>query len=163
MEKGIFEEYYFKLNELNLNIVSEERTRPWGGFFVIEEAQSQKFADYFFSGLSIESLKISGKLSPKLLFIKPNSRLSWQYHNRRAEIWKVIFGKIGIIRSFDDTQGEIETFDLNQQITLKQGERHRIIGLDEWAVVAEIWQHTEVNLPSNEDDIIRVQDDYGRN
>jgi len=42
--------------------------------------------------------------------VKPASRLSWQYHNRRAEIW----------------------------------------------------QHTDKNNPSDEDDIIRVQDDFGR-
>jgi hypothetical protein len=29
-------------------------------------------------------------------------------------------------------------------------------------VIAEIWQHTDANHPSDEDDIIRVQDDFGR-
>jgi len=29
-------------------------------------------------------------------------------------------------------------------------------------VVAEIWQHTD-SVPSDEDDIVRVQDDYSRN
>lgn len=31
-----------------------------------------------------------------------------------------------------------------------------------WGVVAEIWQHTDKDNPSNEDDIVRVQDDFGR-
>ena len=35
------------------------------------------------------------------------------------------------------------------------------IGLDNYAVVAEIWQHTD-KIPSDEEDIIRVQDDFGR-
>ena len=48
------------------------------------------------------------------------------------------------------------------QIILKQGERHRLMGLDEYCVVAEIWQHTDATHPSDEDDITRVQDDYGR-
>ena len=48
------------------------------------------------------------------------------------------------------------------QITLKQGERHRLIGLDNYGVVAEIWQHTDKNNPSDEEDIVRVQDDFGR-
>jgi hypothetical protein len=26
---------------------------------------------------------------------------------------------------------------------LQQGERHRLVGLEEWGVVAEIWQHTD--------------------
>jgi mannose-6-phosphate isomerase len=51
---------------------------------------------------------------------------------------------------------------VNDQITLKQGERHRLMGLSGWAVIAEIWQHTDANKPSNEYDIVRVQDDFGR-
>jgi hypothetical protein len=34
--------------------------------------------------------------------------------------------------------------------------------MDNWGVVAEIWQHTDPAVPSDEDDIIRVQDDYNR-
>jgi len=48
------------------------------------------------------------------------------------------------------------------QIILKHGECHRLIGLYETSVVAEIWQHTDATHPSDEDDIIRVQDDFGR-
>ena len=48
------------------------------------------------------------------------------------------------------------------QIVIKQGERHRLIGLNETSIVAEIWQDTDTNHPSDEDDIIRVQDDFGR-
>jgi mannose-6-phosphate isomerase len=48
------------------------------------------------------------------------------------------------------------------QIVLQEGERHRLIGLDEASVLAEIWQHTDATHPSDEEDIIRVQDDFGR-
>jgi len=48
------------------------------------------------------------------------------------------------------------------QLVLQQGERQPLIGLDDYSVVAEIWQHTDGNHPSDEDDIIRVQDDFGR-
>ncbi|MFN5440657.1 MAG: phosphoheptose isomerase, partial [Flavobacteriia bacterium] len=95
-----------------------------------------------------------GKLSPKLLVVAAGQRLSWQYHNRRAEIWKVVQGTVGIVRSDDDTEG--------QTIKLAQGERHRLVGLDADAIIAEIWQHTDASNPSNEDDIVRVQDDFGR-
>ena len=47
-------------------------------------------------------------------------------------------------------------------IQLKQGERHRLIGLNGWGIVAEIWRHTDAENPSDEDDIVRVQDDFGR-
>ena len=48
------------------------------------------------------------------------------------------------------------------QIKLKKGERHRLIGLTDYAVLAEIWQHTDPNNPSDENDIVRISDDYGR-
>jgi len=47
-------------------------------------------------------------------------------------------------------------------ITLKKGERHRLVGLNEWGIVAEIWIHTDANHPSDEEDIVRLQDDFGR-
>jgi mannose-6-phosphate isomerase len=96
------------------------------------------------------------------LIVKPNARLSWQYHNRRAEIWQVYKGTAKIIRSDSDDENEMKEYNEGDQIILKQGERHRLIGLDETCVVAEIWQHTDASHPSDEDDIIRVQDDFGR-
>ena len=110
----------------------------------------------------MNSLKIGGKLSPKILIIEPQSRLSWQYHNRRAEIWQVYKGSAGIIRSNTDVENEMRIYNEGDQIVLKQGERHRLIGLDDYSIVAEIWGHTDANHPSDEDDIIRVQDDFGR-
>ena len=47
------------------------------------------------------------------------------------------------------------------QIKLRQGVRHRLVGMAEYGVVAEIWQHTD-KIPSNEGDIIRVKDDFNR-
>ena len=85
----IFEETEQKITEKGLKIVSYDFNKPWGGFFVIEEAQSQKFADIYFEGLDVENLRVSGKLSPKILLVKPGARLSWQYHFRRVETWKV--------------------------------------------------------------------------
>jgi len=158
--------YFNKIEEhiksLEFNIVSKDVNRPWGGFLVIDETQAQEFSDKFFGGLDINTMKIGGKLSPKILIVKPNARLSWQYHNRRAEIWQVYKGTVGIIRSDSDIENEMKTYTESNQVVLKKGERHRLIGLDDFSVVAEIWQHTDANHPSNEDDIIRVQDDFGR-
>jgi len=88
--------------------------------------------------------------------------LSWQYHNRRAEIWQVYKGYAGIIRSDSDEENEMKVYKEGSQIVLQQGERHRLIGLDDYCVVAEIWQHIDAACPSDEEDIIRVQDDFGR-
>ena len=129
---------------------------------MIDETQAQQFLNQFFKGLDVNTLKIGGKLSPKILIVKPAARLSWQYHNRRAEIWQVYKGSAGIIRSDSNIENDMKIYKEGDQIILQQGERHRLIGLNETSVVAEIWQHTDANHPSDEDDIIRVQDDFGR-
>ena len=151
-----------EIESFGFSVVSHDFERPWGGFLVIKESQAQEFSNKFFKGLDVDTLKIGGKLSPKMLIIKPNARLSWQYHNRRAEIWQVFKGTAGIIRSDSDIEHEMKIYTEGDQIILQQGERHRLIGLDDYCVVAEIWQHTDADHPSDEDDIIRVQDDFGR-
>ena len=151
-----------EIKRLGFEIISKDFVRPWGGFFVISEEQAQQFADKFFDDIDVENIKIGGKLSPKILVVKPNSKLSWQYHHRRAEIWKVFKGKVGVSRSFDDNEKPLKKFITGDQIKLKKGERHRLIGLDDFAVIAEIWQHIDLENPSNENDIIRLSDDYGR-
>ncbi|SKB65630.1 Mannose-6-phosphate isomerase, cupin superfamily [Soonwooa buanensis] len=163
MEKNkIFDEVEKMLTEQNFNIITKDDTRPWGGFFVIDENQAQDFANIYFDGIDVDGLRIGGKLSPKILLVAPEARLSWQYHHRRAEIWQVVSGTVGIKRSPTDEEGELVEYKPKDQIKLEQGERHRLIGLDNWGVVAEIWQHVDASNPSNEDDIVRVQDDFGR-
>lgn len=150
-----------KIKSKGLTITNKDFDRPWGGFLVIDESQIQKFIDTFFDKISENLIKIEGRLSPKILIVKPHSRLSWQYHKRRAEIWQIISGKVGVARSFTDTENEIKFHCKGEQIFLQKGERHRLIGLDEYGVVAELWQHSDI-IPSDEDDIIRIQDDFGR-
>ena len=159
---AVFAELKTELLEQGFTIVQEDTERPWGGFFVTDEAQAQAFANTYFDGLDVNGLKISGKLSPKILVVAPGTRLSWQYHHRRAEIWRLIKGTAGVCTSFTDVEGPLKTLSVGDSITLQQGERHRLIGLDTWGVVAEIWQHTDASQPSDEADIVRVQDDFGR-
>ncbi len=96
------------------------------------------------------------------MIVKPGARLSWQHHLGSAETWKVITGPVGIVKSSDDTEGEIINHQNGEILVLQQEERHRLIGLDNWGVVAEFWQHTDVAHPSDEEDIVRLQDDYFR-
>ena len=158
----IFEKIHNELEAIEFAIISKNHHLPWGGFFVIAEEQAQQFANCYFDGLDVSTLKRGGQLSPKILIVAPEKRLSWQYHHRRAEIWRVIKGQVGVKRSATDTEGELEILNIGDTITLQQGERHRLIGLSDYAVIAEIWQHTDANHPSDEDDIVRVQDDFGR-
>jgi mannose-6-phosphate isomerase len=151
-----------ELDKHNLNIINEDQTRPWGGFFVIDENQTSNFVSIFFPHLKLDEIQITNKLSPKILVVAPNSRLSWQYHFRRAEIWKVVKGPVGVKISDTDIEGELKVLDNDDFIKMDKGERHRLIGLESWGVIAEIWQHTDQNNPSDEEDIVRLQDDFGR-
>lgn len=159
-------EEIFKAVEENISqivrIAGKDTERPWGGFLVIEEDDAEKFIAQFFPELTKEELSISGKLSPKILIVAPNKKLSWQYHHRRAEVWKLVNGTAGVVRSDDDTEKELIVLQPGDTIELQQGERHRLVGLDTWGIVAEIWRHTDAGNPSDEDDIVRVQDDFGR-
>ncbi|MFD2743900.1 MULTISPECIES: cupin domain-containing protein [Sphingobacterium] len=158
----LFKQIEEKLTSEGFGIDKIDQTRPWGGFFVINEDQAQKFANTYFDGLDVQDLKISGKLSPKILVVSPNKRLSWQYHHRRAEIWRVVQGEVGVVTSPTDEEHELKMLKPQDTIRLSQGERHRLVGLDGYGVLAEIWQHTDVDNPSDEEDIVRVQDDFGR-
>lgn len=158
----VFQTVKTYLEQLGFKIVNSDQTRPWGGFYVIDELQSKKFIDFFFSNADDSEKQSVGKISPKILIVEKEKRLSWQYHHRRSELWKVIGGEVGVITSQNDEEAEIQIKKTNDRIKLKQGERHRLIGLKNWGIVAEIWQHTNNNEPSDENDIVRIQDDFGR-
>lgn len=89
-------------------IADKDFNRPWGGFFVLEESNAPAFAAKYFPEVDFATLKIAGKLSPKILIVDSNKRLSWQYHFRRAEIWKLIAGTAGVVKNETDVQGSVE-------------------------------------------------------
>ena len=151
------------LQDRGYKIISKDFGRPWGGFFVIDEKQAEKFGAEFFPGIEVSSLKVrGGKLSPKVLVVEANKRLSWQYHHRRSEIWRLAAGTAGVVTSMTDQQGTLKRLQIGEVIRLEKGQRHRLVGLDGWGMIAEIWQHTDPTNPSDENDIVRVQDDFGR-
>jgi mannose-6-phosphate isomerase-like protein (cupin superfamily) len=163
MEKQVvFEHVSSLLKQENIRIVNEDRSRPWGGFLVIDESDADQFIELFFPTFQKNDLLIGNKLSPKLLVVAPGQRLSWQYHFRRAEIWRVVEGEVGVVQSHDDQEQGLEIFEPGEIIKLEKGTRHRLVGLKDWGVLAEIWQHTDPENPSDEEDIVRLQDDYGR-
>jgi mannose-6-phosphate isomerase len=159
---AIFQEVNKYLEKSGFKVVTEDQSRPWGGFFVIDETQADSFRQLFFPEVNLQDLIISGKLSPKILLVEPHKRLSWQYHFRRAEIWTVVAGTVGVVTSETDEEKENQSLPTGSMIRLKQGQRHRLIGLDGWGIIAEIWQHTDAANPSDEQDIVRLQDDFGR-
>jgi mannose-6-phosphate isomerase len=158
----VFEKVEIFLTELGFEVSSKDMNRPWGGFFVLDESQILKFKSEFFAEVALSGEQLKQKLSPKFLLVAPGARLSWQYHFRRAELWKLVAGKSAIARSHTDEQGPVAEMITGVVVALDKGERHRLIGTDNWGVVAEIWMHSDPASPSDENDIVRLQDDYSR-
>jgi mannose-6-phosphate isomerase len=161
-KEEVFERVEHYLSNLGFNIAARDLNRPWGGFFVMDETQILEFKSRFFEEVDLSAEQLRQKLSPKFLLVAPGARLSWQYHFRRAELWNLIAGDSAISRSTSDEQGPVEQMALGTVISLEKGERHRLIGTENWGVVAEIWMHSDPAHPSDEDDIVRLQDDYSR-
>ena len=158
----IFSQQERLLREQGFSFERTDYERPWGGFLVIEESQAPAFIERYFPGQASDDLIGGRKVSPKILIVAPHKRLSWQYHHRREEIWRVVDGPVAVAQSDTDDQPEPNTYATGDTIVLKKGERHRLFGLGAYGIVAEIWQHTDPQHPSDEDDIVRLQDDFGR-
>jgi mannose-6-phosphate isomerase-like protein (cupin superfamily) len=147
------------IHNLGFKTTLEDVTKPWGAYFVIDENDINKFISEFFSDVKVEK---NGKLTPKILLVDPEELLSWQYHHRRAELWKVISGPIEIVQSNTDKLSSPIRKHAGELVQHDKQIRHRLIGAGVWGVVAEIWQHTDPTNPSNEEDIVRLDDAYGR-
>jgi mannose-6-phosphate isomerase len=144
-----------------LNVIEFDDKRPWGGELVFDPNDKSRFLELFFRYLNPNIIDQVG-FGLKYLVLAPSQRFSWQYHERRSEIWRVLF-PLGIYLSEDDICPP--THDLKsvgQQIKADCGMRHRLAGDNNWGAVAEIWVHNDLRNPSDEADIIRLQDDYGR-
>jgi mannose-6-phosphate isomerase-like protein (cupin superfamily) len=150
------------LASAGLTVVGEDLARPWGGFLLVSQTEVREFIRVYFPDAGLRDGHERLALSPKLLLVAPGRRLSWQYHRRRSEIWRIIEGPVGVSRSLTDKETPMRTYDAGEVLRLDLGERHRLIGLDAWGVVAEIWQQTDTASPSDERDIVRVADDYQR-
>lgn len=151
------------LGELSLHIMETDFGRPWGGFFVIDSRDTTQFIDAYFPDIPKTDIEKGGGLQPKILVVEPHKRLSWQDHERREELWRAVAGPVGFHESESDEQGPIKILEIGQVIQHGAQHRHRLVGLETWGVVAEIWQHTDPNNPSDEADIRRIQDDFARN
>lgn len=139
--------------------------KPWGAYLRISSDQADLFVEEFFPELTPDEARLgieNAELSPKFLIVKPGERLSWQYHHRRAERWRFLTS--GAYRK-SETDEESDRYEATagEVVQFKTGERHRLEGMPDGIVlVAEIWQHSDATEPSNEDDIVRLSDDYQR-
>jgi mannose-6-phosphate isomerase-like protein (cupin superfamily) len=143
----------------DFNIIDSDLNRPWGGFYYIDPKDNDKFVNIYFPNVGIDTTL---PLSPKILLINSNKKLSFQYHLRRKEYWYVIEGPVGVIKSTTNNLTPMQIYNTHDVVIIDKEERHRLIGLDNNAIVAEIWEHIDVNNLSDECDIIRIEDDYQR-
>ncbi len=88
----------------------------------------------------------------KIISIDTNSSLSLQYHNHRVEFWRVLSGRP--ILTIGEKKMEAQAGD---EFTIQKLEKHRIETKGEAAQILEI-----AYGDFDEEDIIRVEDKYGR-
>jgi mannose-6-phosphate isomerase len=107
--------------------------RPWGAFTVLDEAENYKV---------------------KRIEVKPQQRLSYQRHTRRSEHWMVVSGTAKV--TLDGREIHLKAGD---KVDVPAGAAHRIENVGSAKLIfIEIQSGTYFG----EDDIERLQDDYGR-
>ena len=107
--------------------------RPWGSYDSLENAED---------------------FQVKRLIVKPGAILSLQKHAHRSEHWVVVRGKIQMTRN-----DEVFDLDVNESTYVAIGDVHRIANpFDEPAHIIEV----QCGDYLGEDDIVRLEDNYGR-
>jgi mannose-6-phosphate isomerase len=108
-------------------------TRPWGSYLVLADEPTHKV---------------------KRIEVQPGKRLSYQFHEYREEHWFVVEGE-GTV-TLDGTESQVgrgDTVDVEIRMP------HRIENRGEHPLVFIEVQH---GASFEEDDIVRLEDDYGR-
>ena len=120
-------------SDLTKNYLGDIEKRPWGNYHIIAKNL----------GYQIKEIKVS-----------VNSKLSLQKHQNRAEFWQIVKGNCKV------TVGE-KKFDLedNSNIYIPKDTLHRIENTgDKELIFIEIQLGNDIK----EEDIVRIEDDYGR-
>lgn len=108
-------------------------TRPWGSYFILEDEPGHKV---------------------KRIVVSPGQRISYQRHDKRAEHWFVVSGS-GIV-TLDGVEHDV---DPGVAIDIPLGAAHRITNNGDADLEFIEVQH---GTYFGEDDIVRLDDDYGR-
>lgn len=112
----------------------ESERRPWGGFTVLDEGDGYKV---------------------KRIDVYPEKRLSYQQHERRSEHWFVVRGTAKVTLN-----GEDFLVKTGEAVDIAAGDAHRVANPDERELLVFI--ETQTGDYFGEDDIIRLEDDFGR-
>ena len=71
-----FKKINIYINQIGIRVQHIDAERPWGGFFVINEHDADKFIQHFFPEIKKNDLLEGAKLSPKILLVEPGDRKS---------------------------------------------------------------------------------------
>ena len=107
--------------------------RPWGTFTVLDEGENFKV---------------------KRIEVLPGKRLSYQKHSQRAEHWVVVQGTAKVT-----LDGRDITIETGQAIDVAIGAAHRV---ENPGAVPLLFIEVQRGNYLGEDDIVRLQDDFGR-
>jgi mannose-6-phosphate isomerase len=111
----------------------EKSERPWGRYEVLQEGATYKV---------------------KSIHVNPGKRLSYQRHQKRSEHWYVTDGSGEVT-----LDGKVQVVSRGSIIEIPQGMLHRISNTgDRELIFIEI----QTGSYFGEDDIERVEDDFGR-
>jgi len=103
---------------------------------------------------SYETLVISDRFQVKRIIVNPGEENSLQMHYHRAEHWVVVSGTAEV------TLGDkVHLLTENQSIYVPLGERHRIKNP---GTIPLVFIEVQSGAYLGEDDIVRLQDHYGR-
>ena len=111
----------------------ESSERPWGRYLVLEEGPGWKI---------------------KRIDVAPGKRLSYQRHKSRAEHWMVVAGRARVT-----LDGEVRELAPGSTIDIPSGAAHRI---ENPGGVPLTFIEIQRGAYLGEDDIERLEDDYGR-
>ncbi len=111
----------------------EKSERPWGSYEVLGEFPTYKV---------------------KTICVKPGGRLSYQRHAKRAEHWFIVAGNPEVT-----VDGQIRNIGPGDSVQFEIGVLHRIANPGTTDV---IFVEVQTGTYFGEDDIERVEDDYGR-
>lgn len=100
---------------------------------------------------AFEQFNQNSECTVKLIHVKAGKRLSLQYHNQREEYWRIITGRVRVtIGEMAKEAGPGDSF----HVPLRT--KHRLEGITD-ATLLEIAKGR-----FDEDDIVRIEDDFGR-
>lgn len=121
-----------KFRNFSIRKEKMKESRPWGYYLELIESENQK---------------------TKYIFVKQGNRLSYQRHSQRSEHWFIVSGPALVT-----INGEQSVLYGGDSIDIPVGTDHRIEALQTPVEFIEVQTGTYFG----EDDIIRLDDDYGR-